>query len=99
MSEQFSGGLVIRVREDEHGEKGLLQLREIVRGYPGKKRLRLRLDLAEGGQVLVDSCWPGVDPNAELNERVDQLLGKGNRFLERAATQTRAVPRRARAKQ
>ena len=99
MSEQFCSGLVIRIREDEHGEKGLRQLREIVRGYPGKKHLRLRLDLAEGGHVLVDSSWPGVNPNAELNERIDQLLGKGNRFLERSATSARSAPQRARDRQ
>ncbi|MCG8451057.1 MAG: DNA polymerase III subunit alpha [Pirellulales bacterium] len=101
MLQQFSSGMVIRVREDLHGEQGLQKLREIVRGYPGKKRLRLRLDLAEGGQVLLDSSWPGVDPNVELNERIDQLLGEGNRFLQRAAPQptTRSVPRRARTRQ
>ena len=95
MPEQYSSALVIRIREDEHGEKGLHQLREIIRGYPGKKRLRLRLDLTEGGQVLVDSNWPGVAPNKELNERVDQLLGKGNRFLERVTAQQRSISQRS----
>ncbi len=84
-SKQFSSGLIIRVREDQHGEKGLQQLREIVRGYPGNKRLRLRLDLASGGQVWIDSSWKGVEPNKELNDRIDQLLGEGNWTLERAA--------------
>jgi len=97
MEQQFSSGMVIRVREDEHGEQGLHQLREIVRGYPGKKRLRLQLSLTAGGQVWVDSSWPGVDPNAELNERIDQLLGTGNRYLERSALKPRSVPKRARA--
>ncbi len=85
MSKQFSSGMVIRVREDQHGERALQQLREIVRGYPGSKRLRLRLDLASGGQVWIDSSGQGVEPNRELNERIDQLLGEGNRLLERAA--------------
>jgi len=84
-SKQFSSGLIIRVREDQHGEQGLQQLREIVRGYPGNKRLRLRLDLASGGQVWIDSSWKGVEPNKELNDRIDQLLGEGNWTLERAA--------------
>ncbi len=85
MSSQFSSGMLIRVREEEHGQHKLEQLREIVRGYPGKKRLRLRLDLATGGQVWIDSGWSGVEPNAELNNRVDQLLGEGNRLLESAS--------------
>jgi DNA polymerase-3 subunit alpha len=84
MAKQFSSGMVIRVREEEHGQRALEQLREIVRGYPGTKRLRLRLDLASGGQVWIDSTWSGVEPNPELNERVDQLLGAGNRLLESA---------------
>ncbi len=85
MSKQFSSGFVIRVQEDPHGEQGLQQLREIVRGYPGNKRLRLRLDLAAGGQVWIDSSWSGIEPNSELNARIDQLLGEGNWTLERAA--------------
>lgn len=84
MAKQFSSGMIIRVREEQHGMHALEQLREIVRGYPGKKRLRLRLDLAAGGQVWIDSSWSGVEPNPELNERVDQLLGEGNRLLESA---------------
>lgn len=82
MAGQFSSGVCIRVREEEHGPHKLEQLREIVRGYPGNKRLRLRLDLASGGQVWIDSSWSGVEPNPELNRRVDQLLGEGNRLLE-----------------
>ena len=85
MSKHFSSGVVIRVREAEHGEHGLQQLREIVRGYPGKKRLRLRLDLSTGDQVWIDSSWPGVEANSELRSRVDQLLGPGNMLLEGTA--------------
>ena len=84
MPKHFSSGLVIRVQEKQHGEQGLKQLREIVRGYPGKKRLRLRLDLAQGGQVWLDSSGSGVELNQELNDRIDQLLGPGNRLLEKA---------------
>ena len=83
MPKHFSSGMIIRVKEEEHGEHGLKQLREIVRGYPGKKRLRLRLDLAEGGQVWIDSSG-SVELNQELNDRIDQLLGPGNRILEKA---------------
>ena len=85
MEKQFSSGMVIRVREEDHGEAGLEKLREIIRGYPGKKRLRLRLDLANGGQVWMDSNWSGVEASAEMNSRIDQLLGEGNRIMERAA--------------
>ena len=85
MEKQFSSGMVIRIREQEHGEQGLEKLKEIVRGYPGKKKLRLRLDLATGGQVWLDSNSTGVEASAELNDRIDQLLGEGNRIMERIA--------------
>jgi len=94
MSKQFSSGMVIRVQEDKHGERALQQLREIVRGYPGKKRLRLRLDLASGAQVWVESANQGVEPNSELNDRIDQLLGEGNRLIERAAPKPSEPSRR-----
>ncbi len=84
MPKHYSSGMVIRVEEEKHGEQGLKQLREIVRGYPGSKRLRLRLDLAKGGQVWIDSSGKGVELNQELNDRIDQLLGPGNRLLEKA---------------
>ena len=89
LAKQSSSGMVIRVREDVHGEQGLLQLREIVRGYPGRKKLKLRLDLASGGQVWIDSGWQGVEPNPELNRRIDQLLGEGNWTLERSAARAK----------
>jgi len=94
LAKQFSSGMVIRVQEDKHGERALQQLREIVRGYPGRKRLRLRLDLASGAQVWVESAKGGVEPNNELNERIDQLLGEGNRLIERATPRPSEQPKR-----
>ncbi|MEO2048954.1 MAG: DNA polymerase III subunit alpha [Pirellulales bacterium] len=82
LPERFSDGILIRIQEQTHGERGLEQLREILRGYPGKKRLKLRLDLASGGQVWLDSAWPGVELHPELRQRVDGLLGPGNFRLQ-----------------
>jgi DNA polymerase-3 subunit alpha len=82
LAQRFSQGVVIRVRQQEHGEQRLEQLREILRGYPGAKRLRLRLDLDDGGQVWLDSSWQGLDLTPELRERVDDLLGPGNFQLQ-----------------
>jgi DNA polymerase-3 subunit alpha len=88
LAKQFSSGMIIRVREDQHGEQALVQLKEIVRGYPGSKRLKLRLDLASGGQVWLECGSSGIEPNPELNARIDQLLGDGNRIMERVAPQS-----------
>jgi DNA polymerase-3 subunit alpha len=78
LPERYSSSVVICIRETDHGQRGLEQLREILRGYPGHKKLKLRLDLACGGQVWLDSKWPGLELNPELRSRVENLLGPGS---------------------
>jgi DNA polymerase-3 subunit alpha len=84
VSERFTSGVVICVNEQTHGEHGLEQLREILRGYPGGKKLKLRLDLANGDKVLIDSGWKGIDVIPELRARVESLLGQGSLLLQAA---------------
>jgi DNA polymerase-3 subunit alpha len=91
LSSRFSSGVVIRVREDLHGSDMLPKLREIVRGYPGTKPLRLRLELADGGCVMIDCPKSGVSLDPELRRRVDELLGQGN-FRIMAAARTPTQP-------
>jgi DNA polymerase-3 subunit alpha len=78
LSARFTNGVMIRVREDEHGIEALTTLREIVRGYPGSKPLKLRLELADGGCVVLDCPKSGVTIDSELRRRVEELLGPGN---------------------
>jgi DNA polymerase-3 subunit alpha len=78
LSARFTSGVVIRVREETHGEDALPKLKEIVRGYPGDKPLKLRLDLANGGSITIDCPKNSVAIDAELRRRVDELLGPGN---------------------
>jgi DNA polymerase-3 subunit alpha len=78
LSARFTSGVMIRVREDVHGGEALTKLREIVRGYPGNKPLKLRLELADGGCVTLDCPKSGVTIDPELRRRVDELLGEGN---------------------
>ncbi|MEX2169937.1 MAG: DNA polymerase III subunit alpha [Pirellulales bacterium] len=80
LSTRYTSGVQIRVREDRHGAEGLEKLREIVRGYPGQKNLRLRLDLTDGNSVHLD-CPRSVELDAELRRRVEELLGPGNYSL------------------
>jgi DNA polymerase-3 subunit alpha len=75
---RFTSGVVIRVREDEHGVDALDKLREIVRGYPGSKPLKLHLALSDGGSVAIDCAKNGVTIEPELRRRIDDLLGPGN---------------------
>ena len=78
LSTRFSNGVVIRVREEAQGIDILTSLREIVRGYPGTKPLRLRLELAEGGSVTLDCAKSAVAIDPELRRRVEELLGPGS---------------------
>ncbi len=84
LSARYTNGVVITIRESELGSEKLETLREILRGYPGDKQLRLRLELADGGAVMID-CPKKVELAAELRRRVDELLGAGNFKLVGAA--------------
>ncbi len=75
---RYTSGVAIRVDEQKHGIDGLRQLREIVRGYPGVKRLRIRLDLADGGAVQLNCPHARIDVHPEMKRRVEELLGPGN---------------------
>ncbi len=75
---RYTSGVIVRIDEQKHGERGLEQLREILRGYPGKKMLRLRLALADGTGVELNCADRRVEPSSEMQRRVDELLGPGN---------------------
>jgi DNA polymerase-3 subunit alpha len=91
LSARYTSGVIIRLLEDVHGAEALASLREIVRGYPGNKPLRLRLELAAGGSVTLECAASGVTLDPELRRRVDELLGPGNFRLLGAAPRS-AVP-------
>ena len=48
---RFTKGIVVRVSEEQHAERGLEELHEILRGYPGNCELQLVLCLADGSRV------------------------------------------------
>ena len=91
---RYTGGVIIRVDEKKHGERGLEQLREILRGYPAKKVRKLRLMLADGTRVELACDKRRVEPNAEMQRRVDELLGPGNFRLITEAPKVSAAPPR-----
>ncbi|HEX5471271.1 MAG TPA: DNA polymerase III subunit alpha, partial [Lacipirellulaceae bacterium] len=78
LSSRFSNGVLIRVRENGSGDDMLASLREIIRGYPGNKPLRLRLELNDGGVVTLDCSKSSVAIDPELRRRVEDLLGPGS---------------------
>ena len=92
LSARFTSGVIVRVSEETHGVDLLSTLREIVRGYPGNKPLRLRLELAGGGSAMLDCTKNGVSIDPELRRRVDDLLGPGNFRLIAAAPKPAPPP-------
>jgi DNA polymerase-3 subunit alpha len=90
---RFTKGIRIRVGEALHGERGLEDLYEILRGYPGSCDLELVVWLADGTRVSMQPQRMRVDMNAEMRARVDALLGPGNLQLV-AAPPPRPAPRR-----
>jgi len=70
--------LRIRLVEREHGQRGLEQLHEILRGYPGACPVQLHLCLADGTTVLSHSTKLRIDVCTPMRRRVDELLGPGH---------------------
>ena len=78
MEARFTSAIVVRIDEEKHGEDGLVHLKEIIRGYPGTKPLKLVLELAIGEQVMIGCPNTKLELNPELRTRIDDLLGPGN---------------------
>ena len=77
LDQRYTNGIVVRVSEETHGLRGLEQLHEIVRGYPGPLSLELRLWLADGSKARCE-CDLRVAADPQMRERIDELLGPGN---------------------
>jgi DNA polymerase-3 subunit alpha len=77
LAARYTSGMLIRVREESHGPDRLEALREILRGYPGEKSLKLVLDLVDGVRVELACDKFKVELHPELRRRVDELLGEG----------------------
>ncbi|MEN6498732.1 MAG: OB-fold nucleic acid binding domain-containing protein, partial [Thermoguttaceae bacterium] len=75
---RYTRGMMIRLSEQTHGVRGLEQLYEILRGYPGNCELKLLVGLNDGRRVQMDCEGVRVELNSEMRTRVDELLGSGN---------------------
>jgi len=75
---RFTRGLVVRLSEAEHGEKGLQRLYEILRGYPGPCELQLVVFMADGSRVPMTCERLRIEINSQMWSRVEELLGPGN---------------------
>ncbi len=75
---RYTSAIVLRLREDVHGVKGLEQLYEVLRGYPGTCPLQLVIGLADGTHVKCPCERLRVEITPEMRGRVEELLGAEN---------------------
>jgi len=93
LESRFTSGVTIVVNEARHGVEGLETLREIVRGYPGAKPLKLHLQLAEGGAATLESSMRVQLDNPEFRRRVEELLGDACYRLNSAPPKSTPPPK------
>jgi len=75
---RFTRAIKVSLSEQTHGTKGVEQLYEFLRGYPGPCRLELVICLADGVQVQCRCDRLRVQINDEMRRRVEELVGAEN---------------------
>ena len=63
------------IDQSVHGEDGLKTAYEIIRGYPGRRELKIEVILDDGMRVELASNRQ-VDITEQLTSRLTELLGK-----------------------
>lgn len=96
LAARYTRGVAIRLYEEQHGERVVEQLHEILCGYPGTRELSLVIYLRDGSRVPCSCRDVRVEINAEMRRRVEELLGTGNFRL--IASPPRPAPAHAGAK-
>ena len=77
LENRYTSGIKVLLEENNQEGKGLKEVYEIVRGYPGNRDLHLVLRLESGHQVEIKSNRIRVDLQEEMLTRLRQILGKG----------------------
>ncbi len=75
---RYTRGIRVRVVEESHGVKKLEMLHEVLRGYPGEVPFELLLCLADGRKISCRCDTFRIANNAEMRNRVEELLGAEN---------------------
>ncbi len=74
-SSHLTTGICVRIDEKTHGQEAVKKVYEIVRGYPGNRKLQLEIRLDDGVQVKLDAHKIRVDINEQLCKRLKDCLG------------------------
>ncbi len=78
LAARYTRGVAIRLVEEQHGERVVEQLHEILCGYPGTRELNLVVYLRDGSRVPCSCRDVRIEVTAEMRRRVEELLGAGN---------------------
>jgi DNA polymerase-3 subunit alpha len=81
---RFTGGIRIHVDERSHGEAVVPKLREILRGYPGSRKVSFLIRTNDGTRVELSADKQRVDIGPELRIRLNDLLGENSHHLIRS---------------
>jgi len=94
LESRFTKGIIVRIDEEKHGERGLTGLYEILRGYPGACDVQLSLALADRSRVLLSCNGVKVAFNQELRQRIVDFLGEGSFKVQTAEFKATQKPER-----
>jgi DNA polymerase-3 subunit alpha len=75
LDQNLTHGVKIMIDQTVHGEDGLKNAYEIIRGYPGSRELKIEIILEDGMRVEMASNRT-IDITEELDRRLSDLLGK-----------------------
>jgi DNA polymerase-3 subunit alpha len=89
LDSRYTTGIRLRLDAERQGTEILPQIREILRGYPGRCELQIAVCLADGSIVHLKSQSMPVDVTPQLRTRIDDLLGPGNYRLITRVPQSR----------
>jgi DNA polymerase III subunit alpha len=78
LGQRYTTGIVVRIDEQEHPADILEKVREVVRSSPGASELQLAIVLEDGSRVFLKSHRVKLEITKDLQDRLDDLLGKGN---------------------
>jgi DNA polymerase III subunit alpha len=96
LESRYTKGIVVRLDEEKHGERGLTGLYEILRGYPGTCEVQLAIALADRTRVILACEGVRVAYGPEMRARVVEFLGEGCFKVQTAEFKPTQQPQRGR---
>ncbi|HEX3871047.1 MAG TPA: OB-fold nucleic acid binding domain-containing protein, partial [Pirellulales bacterium] len=87
LPERFTRAMRLRIDERVHTVETLDRLHEILRGYPGKCAVSLHIHFEDGSRLECAIDETRVEINAEMRERLTELLGVANVHMVAAPRQ------------